>query len=102
MSNSRRNMILAVVGLATIKTSAKPANKGDSGPYCWAGQKDGKDVFVTCGSKLGSVSAADQDWLTLDLSGVGGIRIAIEGKGFYISRREILTALAESSDSAKP
>ncbi len=95
----RRSIIFALVSLAASKLSAGQKEKGR---YCWAGNEDGKDKYIPCGQDLiGTSTAIDPNWLTLDLSNFAGLRILIDGKTSYIRRSDISTVLTDLSD-AKP
>jgi hypothetical protein len=93
--NKRRSIILAMLSMAASKLAASQKDKGVSGPYCWAGKKDGEDVYIPCGSGLRSSAAiAEKNWLILDLSDFAGLRVVIDGEAYYVSRDDISTALA--------
>jgi len=102
MSIGRRRLVTMLVSLVASDVVATPKEGTNSGPYCWAGIKDNKDVFIPCGSKLGMLSIANREWLTLDLSDFEGLRVVLDDKAFYVSRKEIIAALAASYDCAKP
>jgi len=94
MSNThRRSVILAIVGMAASRLSA---TQKETGPYCWAGKKDGKDVYIPCGSKNPSATIEKHDWLTIDLSEFAGLRVVFGNDTYYLTKGEISTALSDA------
>ena len=93
MAIDRRAAILVVLSMAASDLAS--AKNQDSGPYCWSGKKNGKDMFIPCGSDLSKITATEREWLTLDLSKFAGLRFVLDGRRVSIAERDILTVLSD-------
>jgi len=82
----KRRSLLALLLAATWSRSASTAD----GPYCWAGVNDaGNDKFIPC------KPTHEERWLTLDMSGLEGIKINSGNEVFSIPKDQVLLALSE-------
>lgn len=88
----RREAVRVLLGITAFGRARTEPN----GPFCWDGKgSTGRESYVRC-SDLGlSTGAEVSSWVDIDLSGVRGLRLVVEGRSQELPLSEIFNALEQ-------